>query len=214
MKSISHIVTGIASAITVDTALRSVANMCGRLFYDDINNVLFKLFAEMFPEVIPPIVTAIIVYVINAFLFIIGCLLPDCDCEKSAIGRIIHIPVKHRTWTHTVWCLAPLILMGFAVSCFFWLAYGYLLHLFFDSLSKGGVCWFYPISQYKTWSNGAQVKKNHKFYLYRTGKMSETVTLICVVIIGTVMSIYAMYLTAEHGGLPFHAEQIVDASRV
>lgn len=214
MKSISHIVTGIASAITVDTVLRSIAITCGKSFYNDINIMMFESFAAIFPETFPLTITAIIVYTINVFSFLTGCLLPDCDCEKSTIGRIIYIPVKHRTWTHTVWCLVPLILMGFAVSCFFWLAYGYLLHLFFDSLSKRGVCWFYPISQYKTWSNGAQVKKNHKFYLYRTGKTSEMVTLTCIVIIGTVMSIYAMYLTAEHGGLPFHAEQIVDASQV
>lgn len=213
MRGICHIITGGTTAIIADTALRAISVACNSSFYNDLNTVLYKPFAAMFPESLSQMTVAIVIYTINTILFLIGCLLPDCDSEKSIIGRIVHIPVKHRTWTHTAWCLVPLILMGFAVPCFFLLAYGYFLHIFFDSLSKGGICWFYPISQYKTWASGAQVKKNHKFYLYRIGKTSEIVFLVCVVVVGTVMSMFAVYLSTKHGGLPFHAEWITGASQ-
>lgn len=213
MRGICHVIVGGATAIIADTTLRAVAIACNNSFYNDLNAALYKPFAAMFPASLSQTSVAIIIYTIDIILFLVGCLLPDCDSEKSIVGRLVHIPVKHRTWTHTIWCIIPLTLMGFAVPCFFFLAYGYFLHILFDSLSKGGICWFYPISQYKTWASGAQVKKNHKFYLYRTGKTSEIILLVCVAVAGTIMSMYAVYLSTKHGGLPFHAEWITDASR-
>lgn len=212
MKGISHVLTGIATAIIIDTTIRAISIDCNSTFYNDFSRLLHEPFAALFPTTFSQTVSYIIIYTINIAAFIIGCLLPDCDSEKSIMGRIVHIPVKHRTWTHTIWCVVVFTLMGFAVPCFFWLAYGYTLHIFFDSMSKCGVCWFYPISQYKIWNNGAQVKKNHKFYLYRTGKASETVLLVIWSSVGTVMMMYSIYLSVTRGSLPFHAEWIAGSN--
>lgn len=55
--------------------------------------------------------------------YFIGTLLPDIDNPKSILGRMIHIPVEHRTWLHAIYLyliigalrwLYPLLSWGFA----------------------------------------------------------------------------------------------------
>lgn len=116
-------------------------------------------------------------YICAGLLFLLGSILPDIDSSSSLLGRYFHLPVEHRTWTHTVWACALVFAGVFLSKLFFWLGLGYFLHLFWDSLSKGGVCWFYPISHYTTYSSGAKVKKKHILKLYKTGKTSEYVLI-------------------------------------
>lgn len=119
-------------------------------------------------------------------LFILGSLFPDTDSKKSIIGRYIHIPVRHRTWTHSIWVVLILGVISIVVRPMFWFTLGYFLHLFWDSLSKGGICWFYPISNYIKYDSGAQIKKKHIFRLYKTGNVSEyvLVSVITAVAVG------------------------------
>lgn len=119
-------------------------------------------------------------------LFIIGTLLPDIDSKTSLLGRVIHIPVEHRTWTHTIWICAILIAASFFVPFVWALTVGYILHIIIDSFSTGGICWFYPISQYRMLNNGGKIKKHHKG-IYRVGKTSEAIFLLvlCAFFFGT-----------------------------
>lgn len=206
MKGTNHIVTNISTAVIIDTVIRAVSYELSNGIYD---NILDFTYWQLSIETVSQVVytcSIVYTYILNCLLFVFGSLLPDCDQPNSIAGRMLYIPVRHRTWTHTIWFVILFGIMGLCAPCFMWLFYGYCLHLFYDSLSKGGVCWFYPFSKYKIWTSGAQVKKNHKIYLYRTGETSETILTLFIVAISIGASIYAIQLTVNHGELPFHGE--------
>lgn len=177
MKGISHLVTGVATVPIIDTGLKYLSKILGSDVFKIYRDFIFATpgDSDLIKKLSPVVFIA---------MFVLGCLLPDIDQENSTLGRYIHIPVAHRTWTHTAWGLIFLGIASIFAPYIFWLAYGCFLHIFYDSLSKGGICWFYPISQYRTWASGAQVKKGHSIYLYRTGEASETVLATLVVILG------------------------------
>ena len=206
MKGTNHIITNLSTAMIVDTAIRAISYETNLSFYRDISAFMYQRFTVDSSS--PFIYTTVSVFslLLTVTLFVFGTLLPDCDQKTSLLGRILHIPVQHRTWTHTMWCVMLLSILILANPCFIWLSYGYMLHIFYDSLSKGGVCWFYPMSKYKKWASGAQVKKNHKIYLYRTGETSESILTGFIVFAGIGMLIFGIILTFQHGDLPFHAE--------
>lgn len=206
MKGINHIITGVSTAIIIDTSIRAIAHDTNSVIYDAICCTMSWQFVLSNEIVSGQYIAGILTLFVNISLFVLGCILPDCDQKNSLFGRMLYVPVQHRTWTHTLWLVLLLLLMGISAPCFIWLAYGYTLHILFDSLSKGGICWLYPISGYKKWASGAQVKKNHKIYLYRTGETSETILMILVSFVGVSMLIYAIHLTVIYGDLPFHAE--------
>jgi len=205
MRGTNHILTGLASAVTLDTYLKVIAKITNIDMYERVHDYFawYKHFG--ITNDIEQTCVTVLAVILNCVLFLIGCLLPDIDQEKSTMGKIIHLPVKHRTWTHTIWAVALLAAISYFLPCVTFLTFGYTLHIFFDSLSKGGICWFYPLSQYKTWTSGAQVKKNHKFYLYRTGETSETLLTAIIVFIGALALTYNILLTAGITILPFHA---------
>lgn len=128
--------------------------------------------------------------IIIFFVFILfGTLCTDCDSENSAMGRIIHISVEHRTWLHAIWI--PL-LCGFAGISFhpaMWFSFGWFLHEFMDSFSAEGNAYLYPFVGYNRYGQ-AKIKKGiHNFKLYHYGKKSETVFTICVVLICILISL-------------------------
>lgn len=101
--------------------------------------------------------------------YILGCVLPDCDNPNSMVGRYVCLPVEHRTWTHSVWFLLLFFGFGFLFSPLFGIGLGCMVHLLCDSISKCGVCWFYPMSKYRHYGiSGAKIKKGHFLYLYST----------------------------------------------
>lgn len=190
-----HIIAGISTVVIADTGLKVLTKLSNSDIYEKYHNfVSSRSFIETESQ-LGGIAVNIGMTALCAVLFLTGCLLPDIDQEKSTLGKIIHIPVQHRTWTHTIWIVAILAILSIFVPCLFWLCLGCMLHIFYDSLSKGGICWFYPISQYKTWTSGAQVKKNHKIYLYRTGETSELIITMLAALAGASMLIYNIYLT-------------------
>lgn len=119
--------------------------------------------------------------------FVVGSYLPDVDQENSKLGRYVHLPFKHRTWTHTIYSVLLFIVAGFAFRPFFWLAFGYFGHLFWDGLSRGGVCWFNPVTGYIEYPSGAKVKRGHKAKLYRVGSVSEYVVVTLLVALAVVL---------------------------
>lgn len=128
---------------------------------------------------------ATIVWLIGVWL---GSLLPDIDSKSSYLGRYVHLPLKHRTWTHTIWAVLLLFFLCLTGSfgCSIWL--GYTLHVVVDSFSVCGVCWTYPLKKYRYFSNGAMVKPHHRLKLYHAGKNSETVCFwiviaICIIVL-------------------------------
>ena len=104
-------------------------------------------------------------------------------------GSVLQLPwtvvffVKHCTWTHTAWALFILFGLSFVSSIFGAMFVGYGLHLLMDSVSWAGICWFYPIQQYRYYPNGAFVAKNHKCKLYHAGAKSEIVFMWLIVLI-------------------------------
>lgn len=190
-----HVIANVSTVITIDTVLKILSRASDNDIYSKCHNFVLSQ-SNIEPELqLSSIAVNIGMAVVCIVLFVIGSLLPDIDQESSTLGKIIYIPVQHRTWTHTFWIIAFLAVLSVSVSCLMWLCLGYLLHLFYDSLSKGGICWFYPLSQYKTWTSGAQIKKNHKIYLYRTGETSELIITMLAAFVGASMLVYNIYLT-------------------
>lgn len=85
-----------------------------------------------------------------------GSLLPDIDDPNSLIGRIfVHIcsfinkVFGHRTITHDLMTFLPLFIASLIVSLFakdtifFGIMFGYIGHLFLDSLTEQGICFNY-----------------------------------------------------------------------
>lgn len=128
---------------------------------------------------------------LGAIMFLIGSLLPDIDSGESMISKILHfhIPIEHRTWTHSFWAVILLVIATFAFRPCLFLLLGYVLHLFWDSLSSAGVCFFYPIDKYRHYGNNAKVKKGHKLKIYYTGQPSEYVLLGIILTLTVVMCV-------------------------
>lgn len=124
-------------------------------------------------------------------LFLLGSLLPDIDSEKSLLGRFVHIPVKHRRWTHTAYFPLALLVAAWWCPVLAWISLGFLGHLFWDGLSVAGVCPFYPFQKYVEYPNGAYVAKGHRVKLYRTGHVSE----LAVVAAMTALSLACLFWT-------------------
>ena len=106
---------------------------------------------------------------ISLFLYIIGGLLPDVDLHTSALGRFIHLPFEHRTWTHAIWW--PALLCGFGVlhRFLFYLGIGMFIHDFWDAFTPAGINWLYPIKS-----------RFIKVSFYRSSGISELIVDIVV----------------------------------
>lgn len=77
-----------------------------------------------------------------------GSLLPDIDHKKSLFGSIFHLPVKHRTLTHSLFFLLMLsvIVAQYNLSLAIGLFVGMFSHLLLDMAGRksAGICLFYP----------------------------------------------------------------------
>lgn len=159
----NHILTGTASAVCLGAVVYTLAynvdvgivsTACSRLIEQAAGvNSLYKLCA------IP--------------LFLLGLILPDCDLRTSVVGRFFYLPCKHRTWTHSVWFVLPSVIAGIWFLPLWALAFAIVIHDFWDGLSNGGVCFFYPFTKYRDLPSGAHFKPGHKGF-YATGTADET----------------------------------------
>ena len=116
-------------------------------------------------------------------LYYLGTLLPDIDIQSSTISRILHfhLPITHRTWTHTIWIPILLFIASLKMPILLGLVLGYMSHLICDSISTQGVCFLYPLTQYKTFYNGAKIKNHHYIKLYDNTTVPITGWIIAII---------------------------------
>ena len=134
----------------------------------------------------------IIFYPLCIIFLIFGLLWPDCDCKTSLVGRFVHIPIEHRTWTHTIWFVLLSGALGVLFRPFLWIGIGSFLHLFMDSFSKCGVCWLFP--NYKHFGH-AKIKKGHFVYLYDSDPIAW---MLC----GIMLTLCIIYILGATGVIP------------
>lgn len=186
----SHIACNVSVAVTAGSALRIIEKKYNLICADRI--------VSFIQGTVYPFLTGhrampmVFWWILAGLLFLLGSIFPDCDTKSSLIGRVIHLPLEHRTWTHSVWFLIPCAVLMWYFPIGFYLFAGYFLHLLFDSMSYGGVCWFYPLSKYRTYSSGAKVKTKHWCKLYRTGQTSEAVVDVVVMSTATILFAYCL----------------------
>ena len=123
-----------------------------------------------------------IISIISFFIFVlIGTLCADCDSKTSIMGKILYIPVEHRTWLHAIWIPLLCTIGGLSFKPAIWFALGWFLHEFMDAFSYEGNSYLYPIVGYYRYGE-AKVKKGvHNFKMYRAGKTSERVFVFAVI---------------------------------
>lgn len=169
MRGGSHIATGVASAAVIADSylllhsqpIGSVANNISVIVSDFALNAQIPMFLH-----IP----------VCVIFYLFGLILPDIDSPYSMIGKIMYLPIPHRTWTH---CWLPLLLTAIGSIWFkplFFLGLGIFIHLFFDSFSASGVNWFYPI------------KTKHVCRLYHTSQPTEYIFATIFVVMSVIYS--------------------------
>ena len=81
----------------------------------------------------------------------IGSLLPDADHPDAPVGKIIPLWIvfKHRTYTHSLFFMIFIVLLGLVLSVNIFLVIGTIIgvftHLLLDSTTPTGIRWFYPL---------------------------------------------------------------------
>ena len=97
---------------------------------------------------------------------LLGSVAPDIDSERSLVGRYIHLPVEHRTITHALWIPVFCIVVGLIWAApLAWFGLGWLSHIAVDGLSRAGVCYLWPLTDYVRYDSGAFVARDHKSWL-------------------------------------------------
>lgn len=119
-------------------------------------------------------------------LYFLGTIAPDFDKILERLGL-----AEHRTWWHTIYPVIALYLLSLLFAPLAWLAFGYLMHLFVDSPSVCGVCFFNPYG-YDHY-NKAKIKKHHFVRLYHSGGVGEYV-ILAITIVLTACYVYFMYI--------------------
>lgn len=92
---------------------------------------------------------------LDKVLLIVGCglgsLLPDADYPEAPMGRIIPLWIffKHRTYTHSIFFMILVGVIGLIFHANLFLILGVMLgiltHLILDSTTPMGIKWFYPL---------------------------------------------------------------------
>lgn len=194
----NHIVASLASVTMLGTATVALAQQSSETPLGALAPVAMKTLQYMstngavtlptinlsgyLPGYLSGFLDALLFWAAAFLLLMIGSILPDIDSDNSLLGRYVRIGVQHRTWTHTAWGLPFLCFAGVYYRPMMWCALGVFLHLFWDSFSVGGNCWFYPFSKYIDYSSGAHVKRHHWAKLYRVGDLSEKVIVWALIV--------------------------------
>lgn len=195
MKGTNHIISNTCSAaIGINCIL--LAEHSQTIKKIDTIGVLDKIVDFLTPKQTTDMIFICLWWIGAVLLFYLGTLFPDCDSPNSMLGKIIHIPVEHRTWIHAIWLplLFSILTIWFPIVIYF--VIGYIFHLLWDNLSVGGVCFFYPVSKYRYYGgSGAKIKNKHWFRLYRTGKVSEGILVGILIMLTIGFSVFTyMYL--------------------
>ena len=121
-----------------------------------------------------------------------GTLCTDCDKRDSLAGRVLYVPVEHKTWLHAVWIPMMFFACGFCYGIPAWFGIGWFLHEFMDSFSVCGIAYLYPFTGYRRYGYAKIKRGMHFFRLYRTGEYSEYVFTSCVMLLCVFWSMACM----------------------
>lgn len=211
MTSKNHLGIGTCAAIVAVTGLNDLQQKLltqnhKTVFTDHYSYFMTKLHLTDIPQ--HNFTTYTIIFMLAAItLYLIGCILPDIDTERSYISKLCRKSVifawlplifnswRHHYWTHTCYFVLVVLPLGYLVpymTLFVFLGLGYFVHLIVDSFGRKGVCWFIP--NYIVYPNGGEVKKNHKIKLYRTNRTSEWVLSVIIYILTILWCIYRFML--------------------
>lgn len=188
MTGTSHVIINVSSAVVTTNVLFYAAFAYAGPFAENVQHASFFVMHYFGSN---SNLSQTVYWILAISFFLVGSILPDIDSDKSMISKLLHfhLPIEHRTWTHTF--LVP-ILIGFSSFWFqplLFLSIAYMMHLLWDGISAGGVCFFYPFETYVSYGSGAKVKKGHKLKVYRTGQASEFVLLGVVVTLTITMCV-------------------------
>lgn len=95
-------------------------------------------------------------YISNPIIFLLvaifATMLPDIDSKNSKIGRhfrILNLFMRHRGITHSLifLFLISILILLFVKEILLAFVFGYVLHLFLDLITIGGVRLFYPFNK-------------------------------------------------------------------
>ena len=124
---------------------------------------------------------------------------PDEQKDLEKILKSVEVPSvfgEHRTTTHTIWAVLILGVLASFFHIFFFLVFGYVLHLVLDSFSTSGVCWFWPFEQYKRVGQFGKVKRGKHLSLYKTSNPSEYILVGVYLVLVLGPAIYLGYQAA------------------
>jgi len=188
MTSASHVIVNVSSAAVTTNVLFYTAFSYTGPFAENVKRASFIIMHYFSSS---HTFSPVVYWILAVSFFLVGSILPDIDSDKSMISKLLHfhLPIEHRTWTHTL--LIPVLI---CFSCLWFqpllfLGIAYMLHLIWDGISFGGVCFFYPFETYACYGSGAKVKKGHKLKVYRTGRASEFVLLGMVITLTATMCV-------------------------
>lgn len=136
----------------------------------------------------------------------IGSLAPDIDTPKSMLGRcfypisfLLNKIIGHRTYTHDPILWIPIaIVLTIKYPILFGFFFGYLGHLFLDSLTADGIPFFYFINKkpFKPLSHFLRFKANSI-----TAKwVTIAISVIVISIIGLLKNVNIIFVH-NNGGL-------------
>lgn len=109
-------------------------------------------------------------------LYFFGTVLPDID-NGGMVTRWLHfsLPLAHRGWTHSIWAMGLIFVLGYWFWPAVYIGLGMLAHDLMDSPSTAGWCPFYPLGRYRIY-NGTVMKRGWTPGLYSSSRPgSETV---------------------------------------
>lgn len=191
--------TGKNHVVVSSGLVLSIIGLCGALLPSlsnivsvNFNFSLDDIVALFYPASIRTKSLAVCIgWSISLFAFLaVGAMFPDIDNKKSLMGRYLHVPFKHRTWTHSIWAVLLLFPMLYvsAAARMFWI--GYVAHVLEDIPSAGGICLLYPFQRYREYPSGARVACGHKLKLYYTAKPSENWFVLFSCMIFVILCVY------------------------
>lgn len=172
MQGKSHLVTGIATAVTVFDINMLVNHVEVPNFFSQGWQIVCDYLFEY------PSLPKIVVIAISIVLYLLGLLLPDIDTPYSTLGKIICIPfIEHRTWTHAIWIPLGIGIASIWFRPIMFLAFGMLVHDFFDSFSMSSIKPFYP------------AKFEIGIPIYKVGTIMETLLVIITIIVSVFVTL-------------------------
>lgn len=193
----NHMITNTCTLVSLPLVCYHISNIFSKFIFEDyyiiesfMNNSFFQSFLltdNLKLNSIMYLYSPIGVFNYFPILLIfyyIGTIFPCIDSYDKIVNfirkKIISFNIKTCEFFHNIWFIFVLTIIlvccnNIMIKLSIWFFnMGYFFHLFYDNLSVYGLCWTYPFSKYKIYSNNKRVKKRHKLRFYNTGTKSET----------------------------------------